>query len=394
MRCFRTYPRTRPHPRTHPGTHPRRTTRARLRAAVAVATGLGLAVSLAACGKAAQVGETAGPTGHHRGALRIGVLLPDNEIARFQRFDKPLIQQRVKELCPRCTMTYAYAQHDPAAQRYQVESMMANGVDVLILDAVDTKAIRHSVIQAHQAHVPVVAYDRLAEGPVSGYVSFDNYRVGELQGQALLRALGPDARHRQIVMMNGSTTDPNAAWYERGALSVLKGEVRIGKSYQTVGWRPENANHNMTAAIAILGPHAIDGVLAANDGVASGVIAALKTARIHPLPPVTGQDAELNGVQRIVAGEQYMTVYKPFKPQAYAAAEMAVALGHGRSLTGIADRRVDNATARDIPAVLLRPLAVTVHNIKRTLIKDGMYRVDQICTEKYADACRAAGLIG
>ncbi|MEV6126151.1 substrate-binding domain-containing protein [Streptomyces violaceusniger] len=368
--------------------------RDRLRAAVAVTVGLVLAVSLAACGKAAQVGERVGASGPHRGPLRIGLLLPENEIFRFERFDRPLIEKRIKELCPRCTVDYASAQHDPAAQRNQIEAMITNGADVLILDAVDTMAARRSVVQAHQAHVPVVAYDRLLGGPISGYVNFDVARVGRLQGEALLRALGPGAEHRQIVMMNGSSTDSNSAWFEGGALSVLHGKVKVAKSYETVGWRPENANRNMSAAIAALGPAAIDGVIAANDGVASGVISALKDARIHPLPPVTGQDAELAAVQRIVAGEQYMSVYKPFKPEAYAAAEMAVALGHGKSLSGIAKQRVNTDGARDIPAVLLNPVALTVHNIKSTVIKDGLYRVDQICTKKYVDDCRRAGLIG
>ncbi|MBD3006185.1 sugar ABC transporter substrate-binding protein [Streptomyces sp. 5-10] len=368
--------------------------RDRIRAAVAVAAGLVLAVSLAACGKAAQLGETMSVTGaHHHGPLRIGLLLPENEIVRFERFDKPLIQQRVKELCPGCTVSYSSAQHDPAAQRFQIEAMITNGIDVLILDAVDTKAVRHSVVQAQRAHVPVIAYDRLAEGPISGYVSFDGGSVGRLQGEALLRALGPKARSSQIVMMNGSSTDPNAGWFERGARSVLQGRVKIAKSYETVGWRPENANRNMSAAIAALGPHGIDGVLAANDGLASGVITALKAARIHPIPPVTGQDAEVAGLQRILAGEQYMTVYKPFKPEAYTAAEMAIAVGRGRSLTGVATQRVSNSTSRDIPAVLLEPVAVTVHNIKSTVIKDRLYRVDQICTKRYADDCRKAGLI-
>ncbi|MBL1115127.1 substrate-binding domain-containing protein [Streptomyces sp. 110] len=386
--------RSRAHPPTRSRTRSRTRfrTRDRLRAAVAVAVGLVLAVSLAACGKAAQVGETVGAAGTHHGPLRIGLLLPENEIVRFERFDAPLIQHRVRQLCPSCTVSYSSAQHDPTSQRSQIDAMITNGVDVLILDAVDTKAVRHSVIQARRAGVPVVAYDRLAEGPISGYVSFDGGRVGKLQGEALLRALGPHPANRQIVMMNGSSTDPNAGWFERGARSVLQGKVKIAKSYETVGWRPENANRNMSAAIAALGPYGIDGVLAANDGLASGVITALKAARIHPIPPVTGQDAEVAGIQRILAGEQYMTVYKPFKPEAYTAAEMAIALGRGRSLNGIATRRVNNSTTRGIPAVLLEPLAVTVHNIKSTVIKDGLYRVDQICTKKYVDDCRRAGL--
>ncbi|WP_432037803.1 substrate-binding domain-containing protein [Streptomyces cucumeris] len=366
--------------------------RHRMRAAIAVTAGLTLAVTLAACGKAAQVDQSGGSA--HRGNLRIGLLLPDNEIARFDRFDKPLIKKRIKELCPRCTVDYASAQHDAATQQHQVDSMIANGVEVLILDAVDGRAIRSSVIRARQANIPVVAYDRLAEGPISGYVSFNGAEVGRLQGQALLKALAPHRPgHRdQIVMMNGSSTDPNSDWFKRGSLEVLRGRVTIGKSYETIGWRPENANLNMSGAIAALGADNIQGVLSANDGLASGVIAALKAAKIHPLPPVTGQDAELGAVQRIIAREQLMTVYKPFKPEAYAAAEMAVALGRGTSLAGIAKERVNSGSSQSIPAVLLHPIALDVHNLK-ILIRDGMYTTDQICTEKYAAACRKAGLI-
>ncbi|MBL1100854.1 substrate-binding domain-containing protein [Streptomyces coffeae] len=363
----------------------------RLHTAIAITAGLALAVTLAACGKAAEVEQSGGTA--HRGSLRIGLLLPDNEIARFDRFDKPLIMKRIKELCPKCTVDYASAQHDAATQQHQVDSMIANGAEVLILDAVDARAVRSSVLKARQANIPVVSYDRLAEGPISGYVSFNGADVGRLQGEALLKALGPHRPgHRdQIVMMNGSSTDPNSAWFEGGSLDVLRGRVKIGKSYETIGWRPENANLNMSGAIAALGADNIDGVLSANDGLASGIIAALKAAKIRPLPPVTGQDAELGAVQRIVAGEQLMTVYKPFKPEAYAAAEMAVALGRGKSLAGIAKQRVNSGSSQSIPAILLHPIALTVDNIK-ILIRDGMYTTDQICTEKYADACRKAGL--
>lgn len=131
--------------------------------------------------------------------------------------------------------------------------------------------------------------------------------------------------------------------------------------------------------------------MAANDRLAGGVISAFKAAHVWPLPPVTGQDANLDGVRRIVRGDQYMTVYKHFKPEAHAAA-MAVALGRGE--TPDATTTVDSATHRDIPSVLLTPEAVTVDNIKETLVKDGMYTIDQIRTPKFRTACDKAGLTG
>ncbi|MGD3108304.1 sugar ABC transporter substrate-binding protein [Streptomyces sp. YGL11-2] len=362
--------------------------RTRRRATVAALAGLCLVAVPVACGEAPGAHAPVGTSG---GPLRIGVLLPDNT-SRFYHFDKPMIEKRIHQLCRECRVETVSAQHEVATQQEQMDAMITKEVNVLILDAVDTKSLREPVESAHRAGIRIVAYDRLVEGPISGYVSFDGAQVGRLQGEALLTALGARAHGDRIVMMNGAATDPNSAWFKRGALSVLQGRVRIAKSYNTAGWRPESANSNMAAAISALGPQQIDGVYSANDGLAAGIIAALKAAKISPLPPITGQDAELPAIQRLVSGEQYMTVQKPFAPEADTAATMAVALARGRSLGGIATHRVNSPTTRGIPAVLLTPVAVTVHDIKDTVVKDGMYTVAQICTPKYAAACAKAGL--
>ncbi|MFI1167972.1 sugar ABC transporter substrate-binding protein [Streptomyces sp. NPDC020801] len=320
------------------------------------------------------------------------MLLPDNQTPRFEKFDRPLIEKRIKELCGHCVVRSASSRHDVGIQQQQVDTMITQGVDVLILDAVDGKALRSSVHAAASAGIPVVAYDRLADGPISGYVTFDGGQVGRLQGEGLLKALGDKAHGAQIVMMNGAGTDPNSAWFRDGALSALRGKVKIGKAYETLGWRPENANLNMSAAIAALGADRIDGVLAANDGLAGGVIAALRAAKVAPLPPVTGQDADLAGIQRIVQGEQYMTVYKPFRLEADAAAAMAVRLARGESVAGIGTKRVANATKTGIPTVLLTPRSVTADNVKETVVHDGLYTIDQICSGRYASACEKHGL--
>ncbi|MFI5798623.1 sugar ABC transporter substrate-binding protein [Streptomyces sp. NPDC051677] len=353
------------------------------RAAVAVSVAAGVALA-GACGGGGSGGDD---------SLTVGLLLPGGGASRFGQFDKPLIEQRLKELCPHCPATTFAATPDPAVQRQQLESMITRGVDVLIIAAVDPQLLRPSVEAAHRAGIPVVAYDRLAQGPISGYVTFDGAKIGKLQGEALLKGMGAKARGGQIVMMNGATTDPNADWFKQGALSVLKGKVKIGKSYDTVGWRPENAFVNMKSAVAALGAENIDGVLAANDSLAGAVVSALNATEVRPLPPITGQDADLVAVRRIVRGDQYMTVYKPFKPAADAAAEMAVALGRGESVASIATGTVDNATTKDIPAVLLPSVSVTVDTIKDTLVKDGMYTIEQICPPQLRSACAKAGLI-
>ncbi|MFJ9712775.1 sugar ABC transporter substrate-binding protein [Streptomyces sp. NPDC101234] len=325
-------------------------------------------------------------------SFTVGLLLPSRVVPRWENSDKPLIEQRVKQLCPHCSVTYANADDDSAAQRQQLTAMITKGVRVLILGATDNRAQRSSVQEAYNAGVPVIAYDRLADGPISGYVSFDGVQVGTLQGQALLEAMHAPTKDRTIVMMNGDPTSPNAAWYRRGALSVLRGKVRIGRSYDTPGWSTDNANANMSAAISALGPDRIDGVLAANDSMAAGVISALKSAHVRRLPPVTGQDADLDAVQRIINGEQSMTVYKSFRAEAEAAAAMAVALGRGEKLHTIATTTTDSPTTHHIPSVLLTPVTVTTANIKQTLVKDGVYTIAQICTPQLRAACARAGL--
>ncbi|KPC71934.1 sugar ABC transporter substrate-binding protein [Streptomyces coelicoflavus] len=364
------------------------------RAAVAVAT-TAMAVSLAACGSAKESdgGSDSSDSAAKKGDdIKVGLLLPENQTARYEKFDKPMIEKKVKELTNnKGEVVYANAKQDASLQNQQVDTMVTNKVDVLIIDAVDYKAIAGSVKKAHDAGIKVVAFDRLAEGPIDAYTSFDNVTVGKTQGEALLKALGDKAKDSQIVMMNGSSTDPNAAQFKEGAHSVLDGKVKIGREYDTKEWKPENANANMQAAISALGKDNIDGVYSANDGMAGGSITALKRAGIKDIP-VTGQDAELAGVQRIVTGEQYMSVFKSYPKEAEVAAEMAVALAKGESLDSIANDKVDSATAKDVPAVIVPVVSLTQENIKETVIKDGFYTIDEICTDKYKAACDKIGL--
>ncbi|WP_189312353.1 substrate-binding domain-containing protein [Streptomyces brasiliensis] len=364
------------------------------RAAFAVAAGA-MAVSLAACGSAKESGgdssSSSSSSAKKGDAIKVGLLLPENQTARYEKFDRPLIEKKVKELTnDKGKIVYANAKQDASLQNQQVDTMITNKVDVLIVDAVDSAAIKSSVQKAKDSGIPVVAYDRLAQGPISAYTSFDNETVGKTQGEALLTALGSKAKSGKIVMMNGSVTDPNAAQFKKGAHEVLDGKVNVGKEYDTKDWKPENANANMEGAISALGKKNIIGVYSANDGMAGGIITALKAAGIKV--PVTGQDAELAGVQRIVAGEQYMSVYKPYAPEADAAAEMAVALAQGKALDSIAKDKVDSPTTKQVPSVLVPVQSLTKDKINDTVIKDGVYTVADICTAQYKAACDKIGL--
>ncbi|MDQ6636604.1 MAG: substrate-binding domain-containing protein [Candidatus Dormibacteraeota bacterium] len=347
------------------------------------------AITASACGGSS--GSSGSSSGG--GAKKIALLLPESKTARYESKDRPLFEAKVKSLCSDCQVLYSNANQDAAAQQSQADAALTNGANVLVLDAVDGKAAAAIAQKAKQQKVPVVSYDRLIQNTsgVDVYISFDNHKVGQLQGQALLQALAgkPDPT---VVMINGSPTDANAAQFKAGAHSVLDGKVKIAKEYDTPDWSPDQAQNEAQQALTALG-NKVDGIYAANDGTAGGAIAAMKAAGVKaPFPPVTGQDAELAGIQRVVAGEQYMTVYKAIKPEAEGAAELAVSLAQGKGLpSGMAKSKQNNGTT-DVPSELLTPVAVTKQNVNDTVVKDGFWPKDQICTAQYADACKAAGL--
>jgi D-xylose transport system substrate-binding protein len=344
-----------------------------------------IALTMAACGKAGDSGSSSSNS-----SKTIGLLLPENATTRYEKFDRPLIEAKIKELCSDCTVSYDNAAGDPQKQAQQVSSMIAKKVKVLIVDAEDSVGIKASVQSAVDAGIKVVAYDRLAEGPVSAYVSYDNEKIGELQGQSLLDAMGANATPTsKIVMIDGDPADPNAALFKSGAHKVLDGKVDI--AYEQSGlWKDTVANQKVTAAITQLGAKNIKGVYSANDGMAGGIATALKGAGINP--PLTGQDAELAGVQRILLGTQTSTIYKAYKPEADATAEIAVDLLNGKSFTSVADTTAKSGSGQTVPAKLLPATTVTKANINDTVIKDGLYTVGEVCTADYASACAAAGI--
>ncbi|MFF6783634.1 substrate-binding domain-containing protein [Streptomyces sp. NPDC012510] len=361
-----------------------------MRRVVIGATAVSLALSVAACGKAGDDNDSdSGGSGSD--SKSIGLLLPDNVTARYEKFDKPYFEDKVKELCSDCDVQYANAAADPAKQAQQMSSMVTKGVKVIVVSAQDSAAIKSSIQTAVDKGVKVVAYDRLAQGPVSAYVSFDNVKVGELQGQALLDALGDKATPKaKVVMINGDDADPNAGQFKAGAHKVLDGKVDI--AYEQSGlWKDTVAAQKMSAAITQLGAKNIAGVYAANDGMAGGIANTLKGAKISNIP-LTGQDAELAAIQRIVAGTQSSTVYKAYKPEADTAAELAVNLLEGKDVKSVADTEVTSGSGDKVPAKLLTPVSVTKDNIKETVVKDGLYTVANICTPEYAKACKDAGL--
>jgi D-xylose transport system substrate-binding protein len=258
-----------------------------------------------------------------------------------------------------------------------------------VIAAVDGKAAAAIVVAAKARNVPVIAYDRLIlNAPVDSYISFDNAKVGTLQGQALLTALGGKASTGKILWVNGSPTDNNAKLFKRGAHSTLDGKTSVAAEFDTPDWKPANAQAWATTTLSSLRGESIVGVYAANDGTAGGVIAAMKRAGL-PDVPVTGQDAQVDALQRILAGSQYMTVYKAIRPEAEKAADLTLDLLNGRTTT--APTTTDNG-AGQVPSFLLDPVAVTRDTIKSTVLKDGFVTVASLCTGASSAACRAAGI--
>ncbi|QEV99483.1 sugar ABC transporter substrate-binding protein [Microbacterium caowuchunii] len=344
--------------------------------------------ALAAVGLAAALSGCVGPAsdaGADRARESIALLLPEAKTARYETFDRPLFEARVRELGDHPVL-YANAGQNAATQQQQAESALAAGAGVLVLDPVDADAAVSIVTAANAAGVPVISYDRLvAGGDIAYFVSFDNERVGRLQATAFVEAVRDAGDGDGILMVNGSPTDSNADQFRQGAHAVIdRSGLRVLAEYDTPDWSPDKAQDWVAGQIAQYGDE-IAGVYAANDGTAGGAISALKAAGAEPFPIVTGQDAELAAVQRIVVGDQYMTVYKAIRTQAEHAAEVAVALLRGEEVT--APTLVDG-----VPAVLLEPVPVTAADIMATVVADGFWTVGDICSPPYADACATAGI--
>jgi ABC-type xylose transport system substrate-binding protein len=347
-------------------------------------------------------GAGAGPGEGVEGAApegTIGLLLPEAQTARYEASDRPTFESVVDRRCPGCTVLYANAGQDAAAQLQQAESMLAQGADVLVLDAVDTVAAAGIVVQAERLGAQVIAYDRFVDG-ADYYVSYDYEFIGFLLGSALAGAVTERAAARSgdgdkgagdgrpgVLLAHGSATEPNALAIAAGTRRALEGEdIDVLAEYYTPDWSPDKATE-WTEAMLTRFPGQVDGILAANDGIAGGAIAAAKAAGLDPVPVTTGQDGELAAVQRILAGDQYMTVYKATDQQAQTAAELAVRVLRGEDPS-------TTVVIGGVPTMLLAPRAVAAADVEHVIVDGHVYSTDEICVPAYVAACERAGLIG
>jgi D-xylose transport system substrate-binding protein len=268
------------------------------------------------------------------------------------------------------------ANGDEAKQNSQAETLIGQGVDILVVVPHNAESTAAIVKKAHSVGIKVLAYDRLIKNSeIDMYVSFDNEKVGELQAQAITK-LVPKGKY---VYIGGADTDNNAHLFKKGVFKVLQplidsGDITIVYDQWSKDWKPANALVNMEAALKA-NDNRIDAVIAANDATAGSVIQALAAQGLAGKIPVAGQDAELAGVQRIVEGTQTMTVYKPIRALAETAAALAIRMAKGEKV--IAESKVNNGKI-EVPSVLLSPIAVDKLNIDETIIADGFHSREDV----------------
>ncbi len=340
------------------------------------------ATSVTACASTSKTSSGSKGTGSAKGA-KIAFLMPDIASTRYELFDKPLFVAKMKELCPSCEVLYQNAQGDASKQQQQANSVIAQGVKAMVIDSVDSAAAATIVQTAQAKGVAVISYDRpIPAKKTDYYVSFDNQKIGALIAQSLVDHLKKTGAKGGLLEINGSPTDAAAGLIKKGVHSVVDSSgLKLLAEYDTPAWEPAKAQEWASGKITQY-KGTIAGVVAANDGTGGGAIAAFKAAGV-PVPPVTGNDAELAAAQRIVNGDQYNTISKPIKIVAEAAAVVANDFAQGKKPTG-------KTTLFDTPSELFVPTVVTVANLKEALVTSGILPAAKICTPTYAAACAKA----
>jgi D-xylose transport system substrate-binding protein len=355
------------------------------------------ALILAACSGARTNGGggTATTTGVRpeftaaRGCLNVGILLPESDSsARYEAYDRPLLEKEIRAALPGVTIQYFNANNNAATQQNQADAALTKGACILVVDPNDSDQAAVIVQQAKNSGIPVIAYDRLIQDPDTAYyVSFDNRRVGELQGQYIVDqfkagnfGLKPGAK---LVMINGAQTDNNALLFREGALSKLQplidsGDLRLVFDQYTPNWDNARAQSLMEGVLT-KEQNDVQIAYVANDGMANTVIAALRGQQLNGDVLVTGQDATLTGVQNILTSDQAMTIYKPIAKEAQATARLVAALSKGEDPSSLVNAQTELKGGGQVPSVLETPIVVDKTNVNSTVFADGFLNKEQVC---------------
>jgi len=307
--------------------------------------------------------------------IKIGFSLPTLREERYQR-DRDYFVKRATELG--AEVLVQAANNDENLQKSQVENLITQGINVLVLDPQNAESAAVLVEAAHKAGIKVISYDRLIKNAdVDVYISFDNVRVGEMQGKFLTEKV-PKGNY---FIFAGAPTDNNATLFKQGAMKYIqplvdKGDIKILYDQAIKDWQPEEALRLAENALTA-NKNNVQAILAPNDGTAGGIIQALEAQKLAGKVVVTGQDAELAAIKRIVAGKQSMTVFKDVRKLAQKAAEIAVAMAQGQDISKDINGKVNN-NKMDVPSILLDPVVITKDNIDKELIESGWFTKEQV----------------
>jgi D-xylose transport system substrate-binding protein len=328
---------------------------------------------------------------------KVGVILPETATsARWEGFDKPMLTAALQ--AQGFSVDIQNAQGDNQKFSTLADGMISEGVKVLVLASSDPSVGAAVEAKAKQAGIPTIDYDRPSlGGSADYYVSFDNQKVGELQAQGLADDLKskPGA---QIIQIEGAPTDNNATLFAAGHDQVLKplyasGALKLVAKQAIDGWDNQKGGQTFEQLLTGNGGK-VDGVVAANDGLAGAVITVLKKDGLNGKVPVTGQDATADGLMAIMRGDQYLTIFKPIKQEAESTAKLAAALAKGDKAgadaiaTGTLHDPVGN---RDIKSVLLEPQLITKDQVK-TVVTQGYVKASDICGGALAATCSSLGI--
>ncbi|MPY97267.1 MAG: substrate-binding domain-containing protein [Actinophytocola sp.] len=366
---------------------------------LAAAATVGL-FALSACGANTAPADQGdgGDTGSNEATNgTVGVILPETATSsRWEGFDKPLLEKALRAEGFEADVQNAQGE----VQKFTTlaDGMIAKGVDVLVLAAINSEVGSAVVSKAEAAGIPTIDYDRLNLGGGSDYyVSFDNVRVGELQGEALADAL-EDEKGAEVIEIEGAPTDNNATLFHEGQRNVLQplydsGQLELVQSQPIQDWDNQKGGTVFEQILTSNGGN-VDGVVAANDGLAGAIITVLKKNGLAGTVPVTGQDATPDGLKSILRGDQYMTVFKPIEKEAEATAKLAAVLAEGD--TAAADEMASDAVNdpegdRDVKSVLLEPEVITKENVK-TVVDAGYVPASDLCVRDLADVCEKLGI--
>ncbi|WP_250001259.1 sugar ABC transporter substrate-binding protein [Actinoplanes sp. M2I2] len=358
------------------------------------AVGLLATSSVAACGDDSGSDSDTG-SGANASAGKVGVILPDTKSSQRWGTDDPKFLKAAFDAAG-VPVEIQNAQGDKTQFQTIADGMISSGVKVLMIVNLDSGTGKAVLEKAKKAGIATIDYDRLTlSGGANYYVSFDNVKVGELQGQGLVDCLAEKKYTKPVVAeLNGSPTDNNATLFAQGYDSVLNpkyadGTFAKGPNQPVPDW--DNAQAGTIFEQMLTSNKNIKGVLAANDGLGNAVISVLKKNKLNGQVPVTGQDATVQGLQNILAGDQCMTVYKAIKKEADAASQLAIALAKGEKPTTATGTTKDPESNADVPSVLLDPEAITKDTVKK-VIEDGFVTKDAVCTADFAKACTDAGI--